>query len=102
MDGSNLSPKGQITRTTSAAVTAQKKLIAVLIFVWLAVLLLLIIMLVNTAQKSNIASQITSSTKPKEPNVNLKKAYENPFSTRTQYVNPFSDYKNPFDNLNEN
>ena len=35
----------------------------------------------------------------KEPTVSLTKEYNNPFEKSTQYVNPFSDYKNPFDNL---
>lgn len=98
MDRSNLSPKGQITRTISAAVTAQKKLIAVLISLLLVAFLLLIV-LVNTVQKTNISQQKTTSTEPEEANVNLKKEYENPFSIEAQYINPFSEYKNPFDNL---
>lgn len=35
----------------------------------------------------------------KELKVPLKSAYENPFDKKTQYVNPFSEYKNPFDYL---
>lgn len=35
----------------------------------------------------------------KELNVSLREVYENPFDKDTQYVNPFSEYKNPFDNL---
>lgn len=35
----------------------------------------------------------------KELKVPLKAAYENPFDQTTQYVNPFSEYKNPFDYL---
>lgn len=34
-----------------------------------------------------------------EPNVELQTEYKNPFSKESQYVNPFSQYKNPFDNL---
>lgn len=37
--------------------------------------------------------------KPKEPTVELQKQYQNPFDKSTQYVNPFSSYKNPFDQL---
>lgn len=35
----------------------------------------------------------------KEPTVTLKEEYQNPFDKEAQYVNPFSDYKNPFDSL---
>lgn len=34
-----------------------------------------------------------------EQNINLKSEYENPFAKDTHYVNPFSDYKNPIDNI---
>lgn len=35
----------------------------------------------------------------KEPKVELKTDYKNPFDKTTQYVNPFAGYKNPFDTL---
>ena len=35
----------------------------------------------------------------KELRVPLHAVYENPFDKETQYVNPFSEYKNPFDYL---
>lgn len=35
----------------------------------------------------------------RRPAVGLKTEYKNPFEKDTQYVNPFSEYKNPFDNL---
>ena len=97
----NLSLKEYTDRILSKDAIPKKKLIVVLISALSVVLLLLIIMLVNTVRKTNIAPQITTSTKPEESNINLKKEYENPFSTRIQYTNPFSDYKNPFDNLTQ-
>ncbi|MBI2017430.1 hypothetical protein HYS92_00105 [Candidatus Daviesbacteria bacterium] len=30
------------------------------------------------------------------PQVSIKKEYKNPFDKKTQYVNPFETYKNPF------
>lgn len=33
------------------------------------------------------------------PEVQLKTEYQNPFDKDTQYTNPFSEYKNPFDSL---
>ncbi|MBI2018690.1 hypothetical protein HYS96_03180 [Candidatus Daviesbacteria bacterium] len=35
----------------------------------------------------------------KEATVSLQTQYQNPFDKSAQYVNPFSEYKNPFDNL---
>ncbi|MBI2327658.1 hypothetical protein HYU92_05070 [Candidatus Curtissbacteria bacterium] len=32
----------------------------------------------------------------KEPTVELKTQYQNPFHKQSQYVNPFDKYKNPF------
>lgn len=35
----------------------------------------------------------------KDPTVSLQTQYQNPFDENSQYVNPFSEYKNPFDSL---
>lgn len=32
----------------------------------------------------------------KEPKVSIKTEYNNPFDKKTQYINPFETYKNPF------
>lgn len=37
--------------------------------------------------------------KKQEPTVSLQKQYQNPFDKSSQYINPFSSYKNPFDSL---
>lgn len=37
----------------------------------------------------------------KEPTVELQKQYQNPFDKSSQYLNPFSGYKNPFDALKQ-
>lgn len=37
--------------------------------------------------------------KSKEPQVELKTDYKNPFKKDTQYVNPFEEFKNPIANL---
>lgn len=46
-------------------------------------------------QKNN--QDKTTTTEPVK--VNLQQNYQNPFDKNTQYVNPFSEYKNPFDSL---
>lgn len=35
----------------------------------------------------------------KQPTVEVKSEYRNPFDKRNQYVNPFDQYKSPFLNL---
>jgi hypothetical protein len=34
-----------------------------------------------------------------QPEVQLEEAYENPFRVENQYVNPFDEYKSPFNSL---
>ena len=48
-----------------------------------------------TSNKARQAKQPQDSV----AQVQLKEAYQNPFDANTQYVNPFSEYKNPFDQL---
>lgn len=45
----------------------------------------------KTAEKLNQSSDAVT--------VALKRDYQNPLDKDAQYVNPFSSYKNPFDNL---
>lgn len=47
-----------------------------------------------------IKNPISSVVKiPVQAQVELKAEYKNPLSKTTQYLNPFSSYKNPFDTL---
>lgn len=54
---------------------------------------------VVTADK--ISEKITKGREARfrEAGIELRTAYNNPLEKETQYVNPFSDYKNPIDNL---
>lgn len=49
----------------------------------------------------NLSRKITKGREERfrEAGIELRTAYNNPLEKETQYVNPFSDYKNPFDNL---
>lgn len=42
---------------------------------------------------------VGSGTFKTPPSSLLQEKYENPFDEKTQYQNPFSEYSNPFDNL---
>ncbi|MEK7521508.1 MAG: hypothetical protein AAB599_01760 [Patescibacteria group bacterium] len=48
--------------------------------------------------KVKLPSSLTQLTQ-KKPEVGLQTTYQNPFDKDSQYVNPFSQYKNPFNNL---
>ena len=45
----------------------------------------------------NPLSKIPILPQSKESTVSLQKQYQNPFDKSVQYVNPFSEFKNPFD-----
>ena len=62
-------------------------IIIAVIAVWALVLYLLI--------SKNILKVKTPFTE-KEPTVELKTEYSNPFDKNTQYINPFDQTKNPF------
>ena len=71
-----------------------------LLLILLVVTIVAVISLFYLGVIKNPAKQIQSIvTGKKEPTVALKTQYQNPFDKATQYVNPFSSYQNPFDNL---
>ncbi len=49
--------------------------------------------------QTQIVSSPTPSPQSQETAVKPNAQYQNPFDKSTQYVNPFSGNKNPFDNL---
>lgn len=68
----------------------------------IVVFLVLLTFAVIALSKSLLPSSVITTGQPavkKEPKVPVKKEYENPFDKNTQYVNPFSTYKNPFNTL---
>lgn len=58
-----------------------------------------LVLLVGTLLVAKFVFNKKISFGKKEPNVALKTVYQNPFDKKTQYVNPFSETKNPFVNL---
>lgn len=46
-----------------------------------------------------VRGSLKTPTKSTQVSVELQASYANPFEKDTQYVNPFAEYKNPFDNL---
>lgn len=68
----------------------------------LIVLILASILAVATFLYTQTAKKNPSQTNDKlttEATVQIKKDYANPFDEKNQYVNPFNQNKNPFDNL---
>lgn len=71
------------------------------IYAIVAFLLSFTLLIVTSLQPPSTTSARVENKTPQvenqEPSVTLKTDYQNPFDKSTQYVNPFSDYKNPFD-----
>lgn len=64
----------------------------------LIVILVLLILLISFKPKFPINQpQPQPSSKP--TNITLNVEYKNPFDSKDQYQNPFSDYQNPIDDL---
>lgn len=57
-------------------------------------LILLLIAAYLIYSKTNLSQRSSSVT-----TIQPQSSYQNPFDKTTQYTNPFSQYKNPFDNL---
>lgn len=65
----------------------------------LLILALVVIILLVASGKIENPLQKLPGQASKEATVLLQKDYQNPFDKNSQYVNPFSSYKNPFDSL---
>lgn len=72
-------------------------LAAPLLFLLIAAVIIFV--LISQGLIKNPLKSIALPGQSKEPTVSLQKQYQNPFDKSTQYVNPFSSYKNPFDSL---
>lgn len=71
---------------------------------FLPVLLTMSFVLILVLYLAFVANQRSEQTQelsqqPQQPTVPLRTEYKNPFEKNTQYTNPFSEYKNPFDNV---
>ena len=66
----------------------------------LILLLLIVVVAVTFIYKKNLAPfKATQSSQKTTSTVAVKTEYQNPFDKNSQYVNPFSPYKNPFDSI---
>jgi hypothetical protein len=74
-------------------------IVAFLIFLTIAVNVALRSATSPLTTSSSAKSAGKKSTPKKEVQVPLNTQYNNPFDKNSQYVNPFSQYKNPFDTL---
>lgn len=66
-----------------------------LVFPLLVLLILVLAFLIFSKLKLGKIINLPGDVTQLQP----KETYTNPFDLKTQYVNPFSQYKNPFDNL---
>lgn len=65
--------------------------------IMLLVAAVIVFILISQGLIKNPLKSVTLPGQSKEPTVSLQKQYQNPFDKNTQYVNPFSEFKNPFD-----
>lgn len=70
-------------------------------FVHLAVLLLSLLLLLAVVFYLLVVKGLVRNplAPAQKPTVSLQSQYQNPFDKNTQYANPFSQYKNPFDTV---
>lgn len=74
-------------------------LYSVVAFLVLSTLSVVIYLTYNTPKPPSVPASAKQPPVKKEPEVVVNTEYQNPFDKNTQYVNPFSQYKNPFDSL---
>lgn len=65
----------------------------------LLILALIVVVILVASGKIQNPIQNLPGQKSNQPTVKLQTDYQNPFDKKTQYVNPFASYKNPFDSL---
>lgn len=63
----------------------------------IAVVLVLIIAVFFSRRPGGLKVPLLGGREPSAPE--LKKTYQNPFEKETQYVNPFAEFKSPFQSL---
>ncbi|OGM32668.1 hypothetical protein A2803_01250 [Candidatus Woesebacteria bacterium RIFCSPHIGHO2_01_FULL_44_21] len=67
-----------------------------LVLVGVLVVVLLALAVLSGGLPKSVQQTLLRST-PESVSVSLSQEYNNPFDSNSQYVNPFSTYKNPFD-----
>lgn len=95
----NSSPQPLVQENPSAVkgpINLNKKTIFLSLGI-IIVVLAIITTLVLVKNRKNPAGEITQQTSKVQVPVRVE--YKNPFDKKTQYVNPFSSYKNPIDFL---
>lgn len=98
-------PVQDISKPNTAGINKQKqiRLLILAILLFLTSLVTNYVILKHRVEQQNLAKSLVTKPnaqlQPQQSNVSLKTDYKNPFDKDTQYVNPFSQYKNPFDSL---
>lgn len=78
-----------------------RNILIVLGFILAVFVVIDILFIFNNLTKNINTTISTQKSLENQINLSLKKEYENPFDKKTQYVNPFSQSQNPFDNLTQ-
>lgn len=72
---------------------------ALLLFIVLLTLTVIILVKAVSPTPQNPIEDASQETSQQGASVELQTDYKNPFDKDTQYTNPFSQYKNPFDTI---
>lgn len=75
----------------------QPRQAALLVIVLVVVVVLVLVVLAAGQRGKDVLGPLTGKKQPTTPQ--LSKSYANPFEPETQYVNPFAEFKSPFQSL---
>lgn len=91
-------PQHPIENRVNPPKISHKRVLFILLIITLLVLVLLSFYISQGKKEEKKVEVLPTPTSvPKEPLITPQVEYENPLDKDTQYVNPFSEYKNPFD-----
>lgn len=95
----NSSPQPLIQENPSAVkglINLNKKTISLSLVIIIVVLVIITTLVLVKNKKKGAEETAQQASKVQVP---VRVEYKNPFDKKTQYVNPFSSYKNPLDSL---
>lgn len=93
MENSPITTNADVLESLDIKKQRNKRLIIV-VGLFAAIIVIIAIALLTASLKKPLTSENKTASE-----IQLKTEYQNPFDKKTQYVNPFSGYKNPFDQL---
>lgn len=94
MENSPITTNADVLTSPDVKKQKNKKLIIAVGLVGIIIVIAAVSLLITSFRKPSSTSENKTASE-----IQLKTEYQNPFDKKTQYVNPFSGYKNPFDQI---